>query len=226
MNDSLHQAPAPQAAATAWLGALEAALRRRDASAAADLLLPDGHWRDLLSFTWGVQTVSGTPAIEEALRRTVARTEPTAFRLHPRRTRPRKVVRAGVEVVEAMFAFETASGPAEGVVLLVPDAAGPGQVRAWTLLTALDELQGHEEADGTPPPGGEAYSREFGGDNWVDQRRAAQAYEDREPTVLVVGGGQAGLSASPPASASSASTPWSSTGTSASATPGASATTR
>ena len=38
-----------------------------------------------------------------------------------------------------------------------------------------------------------AYSRDFRGPNWLDQRKASAAYADRDPTVLVVGGGQAGL---------------------------------
>ncbi len=41
----------------------------------------------------------------------------------------------------------------------------------------------------------EKYSRDFGGENWLDQRRKALAYTDHDPTVLIVGGGQAGLSA-------------------------------
>jgi NADPH-dependent 2,4-dienoyl-CoA reductase/sulfur reductase-like enzyme len=39
-----------------------------------------------------------------------------------------------------------------------------------------------------------AYSRDFRGPNWFDIRKAAAEYADRDPTVLVVGGGQAGLS--------------------------------
>ena len=50
------------------------------------------------------------------------------------------------------------------------------------------------EKVGAQRPRGNAYSRDFGGDNWLDQRKQAAAYADREPTVLVVGGGQAGLS--------------------------------
>ena len=41
---------------------------------------------------------------------------------------------------------------------------------------------------------GESYSRDFRGPNWLDRRRSAAAYIDRDPAVLVVGGGQAGLS--------------------------------
>ena len=43
-------------------------------------------------------------------------------------------------------------------------------------------------------PTGRSYSRDFRGPNWLDQRIAAADYTDREPDVLVVGGGQAGLS--------------------------------
>lgn len=66
--------------------------------------------------------------------------------------------------------------------------------KAWTVLTAVDEYKGHEESIGQRRPRGAAYSRDFSGPNWLDKRKAAAAYEDREPTVLVVGGGQAGLS--------------------------------
>ena len=67
-------------------------------------------------------------------------------------------------------------------------------MKAWTLLTALDELKGHEETVGRARPSGQSYSRDFRGPNWLDLRKAAQAYADRDPDVLVVGGGQAGLS--------------------------------
>ncbi len=102
MNDSGHQggsAPRAAAAVAVWLGAFEDALARRDAASAAGLFLPDGHWRDVLAFTWQLRTVSGAPSIEEALRRTLAETKPEGFRPHPGRTPPRKVVRAGTEAL-------------------------------------------------------------------------------------------------------------------------------
>ena len=188
------QGPAQLAAVAAWLEAFEAALARRDAPAAAGLFLPDGHWRDVLAFTWRLQTTSGAAAIAEALRRTLAAAEPTGFRPHPTRTPPRNVVRAGTEATEAFFAFDTASGPAEGVLRLVPDPAAPGGARAWTLLTALAGLRRHGEGRDAPPPAEADYSRDFGGDNWLDKREKARAYADRDPAVIVVGAGQAGLS--------------------------------
>ncbi len=75
---------------------------------------------------------------------------------------------------------------------LTPDS--DGTLKAWTLMTALEELKGHEEHVGRARPHGESYSRDFRGPNWLDLRKQASAYTDRDPTVLVVGGGQAGLS--------------------------------
>ncbi|HKU95606.1 MAG TPA: NAD(P)/FAD-dependent oxidoreductase, partial [Vineibacter sp.] len=89
--------------------------------------------------------------------------------------------------------FETISGHGSGIVRLTPDAAD-GSLKAWTLLTTLEALKGHEERLATARPRGQSYARDFRGPNWLDQRRAAAAYADHDPTVLVVGGGQAGLS--------------------------------
>ena len=77
---------------------------------------------------------------------------------------------------------------------LIRDRDDNDTPKAWTLLTALDQIEGFEERIGKARPHGEAYSRDFHGPNWLDQRETAAAYEDRDPEVLVVGGGQAGLS--------------------------------
>ena len=45
-----------------------AALQAQDAAAAAALFLPDGLWRDVLAFTWNIQTMAGRAAIEAVLR--------------------------------------------------------------------------------------------------------------------------------------------------------------
>ena len=125
---------------------------------------------------------------------TLARTKPANFRIPPSRTPPRWVSRAGTECIEALFEFETAVGPCAGVVRLVPDPQAPGQLRAWTLTTNLQEMRGHEETfrrrDVHDPHG----TRDFGDENWLDRLNEARAYDDRDPAVLVVGGGQAGLS--------------------------------
>ena len=114
------QALAP-AEAQRWLASFEAALQAQDAAAAAALFREDGLWRDLLAFTWTIETASGRAAIEKTLRATLARTQPKNFRIPPRRTAPRWISRAGTECIEALFEFETALGPCNGALRLVPD---------------------------------------------------------------------------------------------------------
>jgi cation diffusion facilitator CzcD-associated flavoprotein CzcO len=184
------QATAP-AEAQDWLARFEAAVQAQDAAAAADMFLPDGLWRDLLAFTWNIETASGRPAIEETLRKTLARTKPANFHIPAKRTPPNWISRAGTEAIECIFDFETACGPCNGVVRLVRDAQEPSRLRAWTLNTNLHELRGHEEAfkRRSEPDS----TRDFGAENWLDRLNRQRAFADRDPAVLVVGGGQAGL---------------------------------
>ncbi len=186
------QVKAP-AEAQAWLEKFEAALRAQDAAAAAELFLNDGLWRDLLAFTWTIETMSGRAAIEETLRQTLARTQAKDFRIPPQRTPPRWVDRAGAECIEAIFEFDTAFGHGNGILRLVPDPQKPSRLLAWTLTTTLEELRGHEEALTHRGENVET-TRDFGAANWADRLAAQRSFADREPAVLVVGGGQAGLS--------------------------------
>jgi putative flavoprotein involved in K+ transport len=173
-----------------WLADFESALSAGDGDAIAALFQGDGYWRDLVAFTWHIDTIRGAAEIGAAFLARAAEANAAGFEIDPDRTPPRIVTRAGTESVEAIFRFRTARGPASGVVRLIGEGV---QARAWTLSTALDALSGFEEAIGDTQPTGEAYSRDFSGPNWLDQRVAAAAYEDHDPAVLVVGGGQAGL---------------------------------
>lgn len=179
-----------------WLAEFEKALSHGDSGRLRPLFEDDSHWRDLLAFTYHIQTVSGAPSVVEALTHYGADTNFSGFEIDSQRTPPRLVTRTGIEVIEAIFKFKSACGPATGVVRLIPDSGKEeqGLPKAWTLLTSLDEIEGFEETVGTARPSGEAYSRDFRGPNWLDRRQAAESFDDRDPAVLVVGGGQAGLS--------------------------------
>jgi thioredoxin reductase len=179
--------------AESWLTQLETALAAPAPGRLQRLFHSDSYWRDVLALTWRITTVSGSDCILRELATHAGRVRPTAFRIDRQRTAPRSVTRAGTDAIEAIFSFETKEGRGSGVVRLTPDA-GAGTFRAWTLLTALDEIKGHAERLGRSQPQGKAYSRDFRGPNWLDQRNAAAEYRDRDPAALVVGGGQAGLS--------------------------------
>ena len=192
MNVAERKHTTAPADAKRWLDGFAAALLAQDAKAAAAMFLPDGLWRDVLAFTWTIETASGSAAIEETLRQTLARTQPKNFHIPPNRTPPRWVTRAGTECIEAIVEFDTTFGPGNGVLRLVADTQGT--LRAWTLSTNLHELRGHEDAFKHRDPDVDNASRDFGAANWLDRRDAERAYADHEPAVLVVGGGQAGLS--------------------------------
>lgn len=174
-----------------WLDGFGLALEAGDAAAIAAMFQPESWWRDAVAFTGTLGTVEGAEAIGEALARHAPAVAASGFRLDPDRLAPSQVMRAGAETVEVFYRFHTAIGTGEGVLRLTPD--GDGRLLAWTLLTALDQVAGREERIGPNRPVGQSYSRDFSGPNWLDRRREAQAYEDRDPEVLVVGGGQAGL---------------------------------
>jgi putative flavoprotein involved in K+ transport len=179
-------------AADNWLAQFEGALAKP--GVLKTLFHPDSYWRDVLALSWNIQTFSGADTILGELRAHAGRARPAGFAIDPDRTAPRMVTRAGTNAIEAIFKFETAVGRGSGIVRLIPDANEDNALKAWTLLTTLDELKGFEEQLGTARPRGQSYSRDFRGPNWLDLRKSAAQYSDRDPAVLVVGGGQAGLS--------------------------------
>ncbi|MGZ8212597.1 MAG: monooxygenase, partial [Burkholderiales bacterium] len=173
-----------------WLGRLDAALQSESRASVASLFVPDGHWRDLLAFTWYITPKQGAEDIAALMVAKQGAARARGFAIAEGRTPPRRVQRTGLDLIEGIFRFETDVGRGFGVVRLL--AAEP--TRAFQLMTGLHELKGFEEKIGKRRPTGEAYSRNFGGTNWKDQRTASEAYADRDPVVVVAGGGQAGLS--------------------------------
>jgi len=173
-----------------WLVRLDAALQSESRASVVSLFAPDSHWRDLLAFTWSITPSQGAEDIAALMVAKQGTAKARGFAIAERRTPPRRVQRAGIDVIEGIFQFETGVGRGFGVVRL--KAGEPS--RAFQLMTGLHELRGFEEKVGKRRPTGEAFSRNFGGTNWKEQRIASQAYADRDPTVLIAGGGQAGLS--------------------------------
>ena len=186
--------PAEIAQVETWLTQFERALTQPDVKLLASLFADETYWRDVLALSWRIVTIDGADAVLRALRENAAQSRPHNFRIATDRTPPRRVRRAGAEIIEAIFRFETAKGRGSGVLRLDPQS-GKTLYKAWTLLTALDEIKGHEEKPGRFRHEGKAYSRDFRGPNWLDVRQATTAYRDRDPDVLVIGAGQAGLSA-------------------------------
>lgn len=174
-----------------WIESFSDALTSESPKELESLFVDDAQWRDIVAFTWDFSTITGSPEITDSLLRLNKDVKMSNLHLAADRTPPTEVPRAGEKVIEAIYEFDTAVGTGAGIIRLLPQP--DGSTRANLISTALDQLRGHEERRGAHRPKGTAYSRTFGGMNWLDQRAADQSYADRQPEVVIVGGGQAGL---------------------------------
>ena len=185
----------PLLVAEQWLVGFNAAIGLGGADALAECFRNDGHWRDVVGLSWDFNTISGHGAIGERLASVNAIVKARNFAIDGERLAPRILERAGTQVVEAILSFETAVGMGEGFVRIQLDDAGGDAPLAWTLMTALDQIRGHEEWTVQETREEPAFLRDFHGPNWIEKRDAVAVYIDHDPAVLVVGGGHAGITA-------------------------------
>ena len=164
-----------------WLDAFNAALAAGDAVGAAELFEPDGFWRDLIALTWNLKTLEGRDEIRAMLEATLATAAPADFAV----TEPPAQADG---VTEAWLEFDTAVGRGRGHLRLRDG-------RAWTLLTTLYELSGHEEPRGGRRPMGAEHGVDPDRNSWLErrQREASELGYAQQPSVLVIGGGQGGI---------------------------------
>jgi putative flavoprotein involved in K+ transport len=164
-----------------WLSRFDEALARGDTDTAAELFAPESFWRDLVAFTWNIKTVEGPAGVRDMLEHTLARTKPRGWRVAGTPT-------SADGVSEAWLEFETAAGRCSGHVRLIDG-------RVWTLLTALDELEGHEQSLGARRPRGVEHGANPERLTWLEGRRreADELGVTTQPYVVIVGGGQGGI---------------------------------
>ncbi|MGH3277612.1 MAG: flavin-containing monooxygenase [Trebonia sp.] len=182
MTQSVDQRASAAASATnEWLTAFQKALTARDADAAAALFADESYWRDIVSFTWNITTVEGGAGIADLLRATLDEVDPVGFRATEEPTEEEGVITAWI-------AFETKAGRGSGLLRLVGG-------KAFTLLTTLDELKGHEEPINGRRPNGVRHGAFRDRVTWAESR-AREATEfgyTVQPEVLIIGGGQGGI---------------------------------
>ncbi len=165
-----------------WLANLQKALNSRNIDAVVDLFAPDEcFWRDLVAFTWNIATMDGRDAIADMLKSQLDTALPVTI------TPTGEAVDNG-GTIEGWFKFETKT------------ARGTGNVRlkggkAWTLLTAMQELKGFEEPAGATRTDGIVHRAERGRKTWFELREeeAKTLGYETQPYCLIIGGGQGGL---------------------------------
>lgn len=171
-----------------WLSKFEEALRAGDRAALNTLFMEECHWRDLFAFAWTLTPTNGKAGIISRLLATQQDVHARNFGLAQGHIEPRRVMRTKMNVIEAIFQFETQAGRCLGVLRLPVENPGG----AWTMSTSLRELKGHEEPIDSRRPDGSS-TRIFGGQAWGKKRADEVLFKDREPDVLIVGGGHNGL---------------------------------
>ena len=176
MSDS-----AARTAVQSWLDALDKALQANDSKAAAGLFEEEGFWRDLVSFTWNIKTLEGRDAIEKMLDATTTRVKPGGWAIEEEPAE-------ADGIIESWVTFETDVARGRGHLRLRDG-------KAFTFLTTMVELKGHEEPNNDRRPIGVEHGFEPGRKNWAEKRQEeseTMGYTE-QPYCLVIGGGQGGI---------------------------------
>ncbi|PTM89202.1 NAD(P)/FAD-dependent oxidoreductase [Dietzia psychralcaliphila] len=164
-----------------WLAAFDQALRDGQPDRAAELFEADGYWRDFVAFTWNLRTLEGREEIRRMLETQPAEISPSDWSLDEPAT-----VSDGV--VESWVTFETAAGRGWAHLRLRDG-------KAWTLLTTMQELKGHEEKKRRTRDQGVEHVVRRGRKTWLEQKAERQetlGYSE-QPYAVIVGGGQGGI---------------------------------
>ena len=172
---------AEQSQVAAWLKRLSAALSAPDEADWGELFVADCYWRDFLAFTWSIVTLEGVEAI-------AAMAADQLDAIGPVRIEPADPALPMSDANQGWFTLETATARGRGHVLLEDG-------KARVLLTAMDELIGHEEPAGKRRPAGIEHRAWKGRKFWIDEREeeARTLGHEVQPYCLIVGGGQNGL---------------------------------
>lgn len=164
-----------------WLAEFGEALRAGDIERVTDMFEAEGCWRDFVSFTWNLRTLEGRDEIRDMLDAQLAAVAPDGWALAEPATE-------ADGVTEAWIDFETAVGRGWGHLRLRDG-------RAWTLLTTLQELKGHEEKKGRDRDKGVEHVITRGRRTWLEQkieRQETLGYTE-QPYAVIIGGGQGGI---------------------------------
>jgi putative flavoprotein involved in K+ transport len=167
--------------ASAWLNDFESAQKKGDIAATLALFDEECYWRDLVSYTWNIKTVETKRQIADMLQATLKTVKPSNFKLEGEAS-------GDEAMTEAWFTFETAVARGRGLVRLKNG-------KAWTLLTTMVELKGHEEKKGPARAKGVVHGASKSRQTWLEAREQEEkelGYK-KQPYCLIIGGGQGGI---------------------------------
>ncbi|KAH7309304.1 hypothetical protein BKA65DRAFT_601543 [Rhexocercosporidium sp. MPI-PUGE-AT-0058] len=178
--------------ASNWVLAFNQNVKAPSLSNLSELFLTESYWRDQLCLTWDFHTLAGPSKILSLLKTNPSRINSLCLDSSSTFRSPQSsfLDNGKLQTVQAFLKVETDVGSGEGFVRLVEEK---GAWKVFTLFTFLKELKGFEEAIGRKRPNGVKHGEHDSQENWADRRKIEGEFEGEEPTVLVVGAGQSGL---------------------------------
>lgn len=184
-----------------WLGAFERTLASGSLSALEGLFLEESYWRDQIGLTWDMRQYWGRDAMLPPLLAAAQEMKPSRFRIAEGRTAPQIVAFLETQFLEGFCEFDLPHGIGQALVRLKPDPDAPAGARCFSLGTDLLSVDGVEERHArkvTPeklepefPIHG--FDPHFDGQTWPEHLEANRAFAQRDPDVLIVGGGHSGV---------------------------------
>lgn len=175
-----------------WLRDFEDALKSNDRDKLGKVFVEDAWIRDLLALSWDFRTLRSRDNVLDYLQ------ENHKAGIHTLRLRDHgafqptfKKPYPGMQWVESMFDFESRYGSGKGMLRLVLDGDEGDEWKCYLIHFALQELHDCKEKTGFTRP--EGYVDTSGG-NWQQRRERQKEFLDEDPAVLIIGGGQSGLS--------------------------------
>lgn len=175
----------PQQIAQSIIELFNQALAMNDYKSLVSLFLPHSYWRDHLAVSWELRTLDSPEAIVNFLSEGCRLTKVTIDTSSAvRKPHIANIDGYGdVKGIEFCITFETEIGTGRGLVRLGEES----EWRIFTLFTSLQELRGYEEPVYHRRTVGVAHGGDPNRKNWLEKRQSAQAFEDRDPTVLIIG---------------------------------------
>lgn len=190
MTDAaINTPPAALAAAQSWLEALNGAFTSGKRESLRDLFLEESFYRDLGALTWNLRQEAGRERILDLLEVCAEETHPRSFRVDETKPTAPLFLSEEPRMIEVFFAFELDAGSGDGLAFLLEDPAAPS---GWRALNFLTRLTGFRDQAPTWPYR-DRFDETHPDVRWKEHRARAAAFEDSDPDVLLVGGGQFGL---------------------------------